>query len=320
MSMEAFRRSLEAHLRVKAAERDSLTHTPVVELKPPELDTRNFMAKALRDYAARKRSAVVAEPKLNGVNGHTVDGLPEINGHPSNGLSGSNTNGLHNIDEYPYQNGHSNGYGTNGITNGEVKEREPIKILYDGDGNPHDVGVLYETLSPGIFSYLSNHLPGNPEQAADLAQGTFVKVIEKIGTYHERKDVPVRAWIYTVAHNHLVDFYRALSKQPTIPIGDGYQEDEVRGDKHRVYPFTLEYKEKGYKVSLDRSAITDWMRTLTPDQHNVVTLRMIQGLNIAETAQALGKSEDAVKKLLARGLLGLRRAAITSGYTYEERS
>ena len=50
------------------------------------------------------------------------------------------------------------------------------------------------------------------------------------------------------------------------------------------------------------------LRRLTDDQRKVVVLRFLQGMNIVETAQLVSKTEDAVKKLQARGLQALRRA------------
>ena len=49
------------------------------------------------------------------------------------------------------------------------------------------------------------------------------------------------------------------------------------------------------------------LKRLTDDQRRVVELRFLQGMNIFETAQIIGKSEDAVKKLQARGLMALQR-------------
>jgi RNA polymerase sigma-70 factor (ECF subfamily) len=51
---------------------------------------------------------------------------------------------------------------------------------------------------------------------------------------------------------------------------------------------------------------------LTEGQRRVVSLRCLQGLSLDETTQILGKSEDAVKKLQARGLQALKKVMKTS--------
>ena len=59
--------------------------------------------------------------------------------------------------------------------------------------------------------------------------------------------------------------------------------------------------------SLDRHELTYALNRLTSDQRHVVTLRFLDGFTTAETADIMGKTEDAVKKLQARGLVQLRR-------------
>lgn len=59
----------------------------------------------------------------------------------------------------------------------------------------------------------------------------------------------------------------------------------------------------------DPAYVARLLRTLTEKQRQVVELRFLQGLNVAETARALGKTEAAVKKLQARGLVQAGMAA-----------
>ena len=51
---------------------------------------------------------------------------------------------------------------------------------------------------------------------------------------------------------------------------------------------------------------------LSPDQRDVLLLRILAGLTIAEIAEVIGKREGAVKMLQARGIAALRRE-ISSG-------
>ena len=45
----------------------------------------------------------------------------------------------------------------------------------------------------------------------------------------------------------------------------------------------------------------------TAEQRQAVELRFIEGMSVAETAEAMGRSDEAVKKLQARALANLRR-------------
>jgi RNA polymerase sigma-70 factor (ECF subfamily) len=59
------------------------------------------------------------------------------------------------------------------------------------------------------------------------------------------------------------------------------------------------------QVALDQ--IKAGLARLTNEQRQVIVLRFLEGKSLAETAQIVGRNDDAVKKLQARGLASLRR-------------
>ena len=58
---------------------------------------------------------------------------------------------------------------------------------------------------------------------------------------------------------------------------------------------------------LDRQSLEPALARLTPEQRQAVELRFMEGMSVAETADAMGRSDEAVKKLQARALANLRR-------------
>lgn len=153
--------------------------------------------------------------------------------------------------------------------------------------------ALYEHYSPKIRSYLYYHLNGHAAEAEDLTNEVFVKVLEKIHAY-EFRGLPFSAWLYRIAHNHLVDHVRSRPKQQPVPI-------EVCQEMH----------EEGAQRELENALTAEDLKAalvdLTEEQRQVIILRFVQGLNTIETAAIMGKSEGAVKKLQARGLLMLKK-------------
>lgn len=153
--------------------------------------------------------------------------------------------------------------------------------------------VLYEFYSPRIYSYLYYHLNGSCHEAEDLTNEVFLKVLEKIQTF-EFRGLPFSAWLYRIAHNHLVDHVRGRPKLPSLPIETCFEMREERAQRE-----------------LDNALTAEDLKTaiiyLTEEQRQVIVLRFVQGLNTLETALAMDKSEDAVKKLQARGLQMLKR-------------
>lgn len=66
---------------------------------------------------------------------------------------------------------------------------------------------VYEKYHQKVFQYIYGKT-SNYHTAEDLCEDVFVKVFEHIDTYDETK-AAVSTWIYTIAHNIVIDYYRA---------------------------------------------------------------------------------------------------------------
>jgi RNA polymerase sigma-70 factor, ECF subfamily len=160
-----------------------------------------------------------------------------------------------------------------------------------GDGGAF--GELYEQFAPEIFRYLLRQLNGHWESAEDLTDEVFLKVFQRLGSYQFR-GMPFSAWLYRIARNHMIDHLRTRPRQIVSSIDTAPEIAEPAA-------------EQAMDRSLDRHELSDALKQLTAVQREVISLRFLHGYTTAETAQVVGKSEDAVKKLQARGLVQLRR-------------
>lgn len=154
-------------------------------------------------------------------------------------------------------------------------------------------GELYALYARKVYSYLYYHLKGRSQEAEDLTADVFVKVFEKIGSY-EFRGAPFSAWLFRIAHNHLVDHVRSRPRQQLVPL-----------EAIAELPETASLQELDRRLTVEQ--LKRALARLTPEQRQVVVLRFVEGLSTAETAQAVARSDDAVKKLQARGLATLKR-------------
>lgn len=156
--------------------------------------------------------------------------------------------------------------------------------------------TLYETFTPHVRGYLRRRHDGSDETIDDLTAEVFMKVYEKLDRYVER-GLPFTAWLYRLAHNCLIDYVRKLPKQSTTSL------DEV---------VDVQERETGveYGQVLDRELLGPALERLTLEQRQTIEYRFLQGMSVAETAAAMGRSEEAVKKLQARALMSLRRVLL----------
>ena len=166
-------------------------------------------------------------------------------------------------------------------------------VLKAQQGDQMAFAEIYETYSPLVYRFLRRRLDGSDEVVEDLAEDVFVKVYEKLDRYVER-GLPFTAWLYRIAHNHLVDYLRTLPRMTAHSLDDVAEVPEVAATA-------------AYTRVLDQESLAPALARLTPEQRQAIELRFMEGMSVAETSKAMGRSDEAVKKLQARALANLRR-------------
>jgi RNA polymerase sigma-70 factor (ECF subfamily) len=159
---------------------------------------------------------------------------------------------------------------------------------------------LYDRYVDAVFRYCSRRLPR--AAAEDATSVTFLNALGAIrGLGPER---PVRPWLFTIAHNAVVD---QLRRQQHLPL------DEV------------EISAPGPSLD-DRAILTDRRQrlsraiaTLGPDQQQVIHLRLA-GLRIPEIGEAMGKSPGAIRVIHHRAVNRLRELMGEQGPAALERT
>jgi RNA polymerase sigma factor (sigma-70 family) len=151
---------------------------------------------------------------------------------------------------------------------------------------------LYRNLAPSVTGYLKAQGAAEPE---DLAADVFLQAVKAVKRF-EGNGAAFRSWIFCIAHNKLIDDSRYRRRRPVEPVAEPA--------KTEIAPGAVEDQVLSHLAS-DR--VKKLLATLTPDQRDVLLLRIIGGLTVEEVARALGKNPPAVKALQRRGLACLKR-------------
>jgi RNA polymerase sigma-70 factor (ECF subfamily) len=154
-------------------------------------------------------------------------------------------------------------------------------------------GILYESYLDRIYRYVYYRV-GTSGEAEDLTELVFLKAWEAINRY-EPRGVPFIAWLYRLAHNLVVDHYRA--RRPTIPLEDVGEAEEPEIDVV-----------ESIEAQLDADEVRTALHTLSPEHQQLIALRFMEGLSHAEVAHITGKSEGATRVIQYRALQALARA------------
>lgn len=151
--------------------------------------------------------------------------------------------------------------------------------------------ALYRDLAGPVTGYLASRGAAEPE---DLTSDVFLKVARNIHSF-TGDESSFRSWVFVTAHRRLIDERRALSRRPVIGFLAGSLSSDPTGD---VESEALE--------NLATGELQAAFESLTEAQRDVLSLRIIAGLTLAETARVLGKRTGAVKALQRRALAALR--------------
>ncbi len=151
---------------------------------------------------------------------------------------------------------------------------------------------LYRALAGQVSSYLRWHRASDPD---GLTNDVFAQVHRNLPAF-EGDEHGFRSWIFTIAHHRMIDDRRRVNRQPQVQGDVGVEEHMGRGDV-----------EADALAVLAHDRVRDLVAVLSPDQRDVVLLRIIADMSVEEVARMLGKREGAVKALQYRALASLRR-------------
>jgi RNA polymerase sigma-70 factor, ECF subfamily len=168
-----------------------------------------------------------------------------------------------------------------------VRRREPAAVTR-----------IYTAYAPALFRFFMAAV-GDRHQAEDLTGTTFVSAIEDLPRFYG----PVEAlggWLFQIARHDLYDHRRRQARSRIEPLEDHLPEAAAAAGAADPEELAIE--------RLEGSRVLAGLRELSPDQREVLLLRMAAGLTAPQVAETLGKTTGAVKALQHRGLASLARA------------
>lgn len=174
---------------------------------------------------------------------------------------------------------------------GEIGAPFPSVLAAAGQGEPWALQRLHAAVAPAVVGYLRVQGSAEPD---DLASDVLYRVLTGLGSF-SGDEAKFRSWVLTIAHHRLVDERRSRARRPVVggqltdtgPIGGDVEEEAL------------------WRLGTER--VRGLCERLAPDQRDVLLLRMVAGMSLDETAEALGKSTGAVKALQHRAVAALRQ-------------
>ncbi|TAN33088.1 RNA polymerase sigma factor [Patescibacteria group bacterium] len=157
--------------------------------------------------------------------------------------------------------------------------------------DPEAFARLYDLYAKRIYRFIFFKVAGH-EEAEDITSEVFLKAWHY--TKEQKKIESFSGLLYKLARNAIIDLYRAKNRQVgAIAIGEMELGDQGAWTK-----------QLGVKMEAER--IVGGLKQLKQEYREAVTLRYVDGLEIAEIAEILGKGKIAVRVTLHRGIKKLK--------------
>ena len=141
-------------------------------------------------------------------------------------------------------------------------------------GDTAGLSVLYREFHPPLLRYLRSR---ERQLADDLASETWVAVAQRITAFDGDRSA-FSAWLFTIARHRLADFRRTSSRRRTDTVA------EVSENARDTPTEQIAIDNLSAQAAVDRI-----VRVLTSDQAEVIMLRVLGDLSIAQVARVMGR-------------------------------
>ena len=156
--------------------------------------------------------------------------------------------------------------------------------------NTQALAEIYDSYSPSIYRY-AMRLLGDTSVAEDCVADTFARFLKALQERRGPRD-HLQAYLYRIAHNWIVDFYR--NNEQVYELSEALRSE-------------TDIPEEAAAKHIRQRQVRKAIRSLTPDQQNVVALKYLEDWCNEEIACVLHKPVGAVKSIQHRALKSLKR-------------
>lgn len=176
-----------------------------------------------------------------------------------------------------------------------VEERA---LVERAKSDPEAFGQLYQQFVGRIYNYHYRHT-GNATEAEDLTSRTFYRALRSIASYRERPGASFQAWLFRIAHNLVINWYRDSGRHPSVSI-----------DTVQPLHSTLQAPHEVVEASEEREWLLQVIAGLPEDRRTLLILKFVEQMPNVDIANVMGKSEGAIKALYHRTLANLRETMV----------
>ena|SRR3989338_2388713 len=182
----------------------------------------------------------------------------------------------------------------------KIREHKLLKQVNQGENQAFE--EFYGLYVKKIYRFIYYRI-NSKQEAQDLTSETFCRAWQS--TAQGGKIENLKAFIYRIAHNLIVDFYAQKQKAP-LELNEELK--ETLPDERSL--------DNNIDVNLDLGQVKKAISKLSDSYREVLIMRFLDELSISEISQALGKSKNNVYVLIYRALKAVKEELKSNDYVF----
>ena len=179
-----------------------------------------------------------------------------------------------------------------------------VTLAHARTGDEQAFACIFRDVQPSLLRYL-RVIATDPE---DVAGETWVQVVSGLRRFRGGEQ-DFRAWLFTIARNRAADAGRSRARRPAVPL------DMTELDLAKAAQLTTPDAADQALEMLSTQATLAMIKSLPPDQAEIIMLRVVAGLDTCDVARIVGKTPGAVRVAAHRGLRRLAGQVAQAGVT-----
>ena len=171
-----------------------------------------------------------------------------------------------------------------------MEQSEPQNIKNLNQSQSIAFAQVYDLYIGQIYGYLFNRVQ-NRQIAEDLTSEVFFKALKAFDRFDSNR-ASVKTWLYQIARNHLIDYYR------TRKVTEDIEQVELVSENQEM--------DSELENILNLEKLRKLLSELPEESRELITLRIWDELSYKEIAEVTGKNEGALKVAFSRVLKQLQ--------------
>lgn len=166
---------------------------------------------------------------------------------------------------------------------------ESLMLLYQ-QGDQAAFEILYRSYKDVLYRYFLKHC-SDRSQSEELYQEVWIKLINS--TAHYKPKAKFKTYLFTIAHNTLVDFYRKTKPSQTIEFEEAEMTEEFTNN-----PTPLALPEDEFTLKQKTNLFMQTLEALPADQKEAAILHFEQEMSVQEIAEITHVKTETAKSRL----------------------